>query len=212
MGDLTAWQQRFEHKAQELYPASDPSHDILHIRRVVRMALELGAAEKADPWVVMPAAYFHDFVNLAKDDPRRAQASRLSALAAVGYLNEQGYPAGLFNGIAHAIEAHSFSAGIVPTSIEAKVVQDADRLDALGAIGIARCFTVGAKLARPLYAAHDVLAEQRVPDDTANSVDHFFIKLFKLPAQLQTAAARAEGERRVQFMQSYLKQLKAEAT
>jgi uncharacterized protein len=210
MTDLAHWQQQFDRKAQELYPATDPSHDILHIRRVVKTALELASVEGADPWVVMPAAYFHDFVNLPKDDPRRAQASQLSAQAAVAYLSALGYPSAHHEGIAHAVAAHSFSAGIVPTTIEAKVVQDADRLDALGAIGIARCFTVGAKLARPLYAEADVLAAQRAPDDTSSSVDHFFIKLFKLPDQLQTAAARAQGQRRVQFMRSYLEQLKAE--
>lgn len=205
------WQALFDEKARELYPSSDPSHDILHIRRVVRTALKLAAEEGADVNVVLPAAYFHDFVNVPKDDPRRKQASTLSAAAAAAYLAAAGYPAHYLDAIRHAIAAHSFSAGIRPETIEAKVVQDADRLDALGAIGIARCFTTSGLLGRPYYHGDDLFAEKRVPDDKEFAIDHFFVKLFKLTDMLQTSSARAEGTRRVMFMREYLKQLGQEA-
>jgi uncharacterized protein len=210
MRSRAEWQSLFEAKAQELYPASDPSHDILHIRRVVRMAMKLAGEEKADPEVVLPAAYFHDFVNVPKDDPRREQASRLSAEAACGWLRSVGYPQAKLDAIGHAIAAHSFSAGIPPETIEAKVVQDADRLDALGAIGAARCFTTSALMGRPYYHDDDPLAEARAPDDKNFAVDHFFVKLFKVAEMLQTVSARAEGARRVAFMRDYLTQLKSE--
>lgn len=208
---LEKWDALFREKAMVLYPASDPSHDYLHIRRVVTAALRLAAKEGADINIVVPAAYFHDFVNVRKDDPRRKEASRLSAEAAVAYLAGIGYPAQYLDGIAHAIAAHSFSAGIPADTIEAKVVQDADRLDSLGAIGIARCFSTSTIMGRPYYKEGDVLAETRAPDDKAYAVDHFFIKLFKLVDMLQTPAAREEGHRRAKVMQQYLEQLKAEA-
>lgn len=205
------WLDIFDAKAREIYPSADPSHDILHVRRVVRTALALCALEGADENVVLPAAYFHDFVTVPKNDARRAQASRLSAAAAVEYLAGIGYPAHHMDAIVHAIEAHSYSAGIPARTIEAKVVQDADRLDGLGAIGIARCFSTSALLARPYYDEGDMLAENRAPDDARFTIDHFFVKLFKTADTLQTQAAKAEGQKRVAFMQAYLQRLRAEA-
>jgi uncharacterized protein len=211
MTDGRDWQQIFETEARRLYPAADPSHDILHIRRVVRTATKLAAAEGADMRIVVPAAWFHDCVTVAKNDPRRKEASRLSADHAVAWLRAQGYPEEYLGGIHHAIAAHSFSAGIPAETLEAKVVQDADRLDGLGAIGVARCFTVGALLARPYYFDGDMLAQHRTPDDAAHTIDHFFVKLFKTAETLQTAAGRAEGARRAAFMRDYLAAFAREA-
>ncbi len=206
------WQDIFEAKARELYPATDPAHDFLHIRRVATTAMQLAREEHADLMIVLPAAYFHDFVSVPKDDPRRSQASELSAEAAVKYLSDAGYPQRYLDAIRHAIAAHSFSAGIPCETIEAKVVQDADRLDSLGAIGIARCFTTTALMGRPYYDEHDPFAQNRTLDDKNYAVDHFFVKLFKLSETLQTASARAEGARRVAFLHDYLNQLQSEIT
>ena len=209
--ELQPWDALFREKARALYPATDPSHDYLHIRRVVAAAVKLALEENADLKVVVPAAYFHDFVNVPKNDPRRKQASTLSADAAVEYLASINYPAQYAAAIKHAIAAHSFSAAIPCETIEARVVQDADRLDGLGAIGIARCFSTSTIMGRPYYDENDVLAESRAPDDKAFAVDHFFVKLFKTAETLQTKSARAEGARRVSFMKEYLRQLKSEA-
>jgi uncharacterized protein len=208
--ELDGWRKLFEAKARELYPASDPSHDFLHIRRVAATALKLAAEEGADEQVVLPAAYFHDFVNVPKDDPRRKDASRLSAVAASEYLLSVGYPAGFLESVRHAIAAHSFSAGIAPETIEAKVVQDADRLDSLGAIGVARCFSTSALMGRPYYNEADIFANSRAPNDRSYAIDHFFVKLFKLADMLQTEGGRKEGLRRVAFMRDYLAQLRSE--
>ena len=210
MRDLNVWQDLFDAKARELYPAVDPSHDFLHIRRVAATALKLARDERADVMVVLPAAYFHDFVAIPKNDPRRTQASTLSAEAAALYLRDAGYPARHLDAIRHAIEAHSFSAGISTETIEAKVVQDADRLDSLGAIGVARCFTTGALMGIPFHHEYDAFGENRALDDKSYTVDHFFVKLFKIAETLQTATARVEGARRVAFMKDYLKQLRSE--
>ena len=211
MSQLVDWQKIFEEKAKSLYPASDPSHDDLHIRRVVQMALVLAKEEGADENIVLPAAYFHDMVNVPKNDPRRSMASRLSGEAAVEYLQSVGYPAQYFDAIKHAIAAHSFSANITPQTIEAKVVQDADRLDGLGAIGMARLFTVAGLLQRPYYDPLDFDAENRAPDDRLFSIDHFQIKLVKIAATMQTGAAKAEAARRLAFMRDFIGQMRQEA-
>jgi uncharacterized protein len=210
MTDMAEWRSLFEEKARVLYPSTDPSHDYLHICRVANMALKLAKEERADINVVLPAAFFHDCVNVPKNDPRRKEASRLSAEAAVEYLKSVNYPAQYFDAIKHAIAAHSFSANITAETTEAKVVQDADRLDGLGAVGVARCFTVSGLLARPYYCEDDALAEHRAPDDKIYTIDHFFVKLFKTAETLQTSTARKEGQRRVVFMKDYLKQLQSE--
>lgn len=210
--ELSRWNDLFLDKARVLYPNDDPSHDILHIKRVVRAALELAAEEGADPWVVLPAAYLHDCVNVPKNDPRRKQASTLSAEAAVAYLKEAGYPEKYFDAIAHAIAAHSFSANIPPETIEAKVVQDADRLDALGAIGIARMFTINGVMKRPYYSEEEFLPETRIPDDMKQAIDHFYVKLFKLPDMMQTASGRSEATARVAYMRDFLAKMRAEVT
>src|SRR5690606_18530859 len=116
---LTDWTEKFAAEAEKLYPGTDPSHDILHIRRVVRMAAALAEGEGADMAIVEPAAWFHDCVQVAKNDPRRGEASRLSADHAVAWLRQEGYPVRHLDAIHHAIAAHSFSAGIPPETAEA---------------------------------------------------------------------------------------------
>lgn len=190
--------------------AADAAHDISHVRRVAANVAGLTRAEDADPWVTLPAAWLHDCVAVAKDSPLRAQGSRLAAEAAHGFLRGIGYPGNLLEQVFHAIEAHSYSAAIPTRSLEARVVQDGDRLDSLGAIGIARCLLVGGKLNRPLCSAHDPFCEEREPDDARFTIDHFYAKLFKLPATMQTTAGRAEAERRAELMRTYLETLRNE--
>ncbi len=193
--------------APALAANSDPAHDLAHVQRVVANARLLAAAEKADPAVVLPAAWLHDCVVLPKDSARRAEASRLAAESAGAFLRQAGYPAELIPAIEHAIAAHSFSAGISPHTLEAKVVQDADRLDALGAIGIARTLMLGGTMGKPLYDADEPLPRQRVADDRANVIDHFYVKLLRLAERMHTTAGRREGERRTRLMRLYLDEL-----
>ncbi|MFN8945974.1 MAG: HD domain-containing protein [Pseudobdellovibrionaceae bacterium] len=105
----------------------DPSHDILHVKRVVGLAKKIGTAERANLDIVIPAAYLHDCVYISKVDERRSRASQISADKAIGLLREWHYPDEFYSPIHHAISAHSFSAKIPVKTIEAKVVQDADR-------------------------------------------------------------------------------------
>ena len=190
--------------------ATDAAHDMQHIERVVLMARRLAKLEGADLAVVLPAAWLHDCVTLPKNAPNRQEASRLAAAEAIRFLRTIDYPEALLAGIAHAIAAHSFSAGIAPTTLEAKAVQDADRLDAIGAIGVARCLMVGGAVERPLYNPTDPFCQTREPDDLAYTIDHFYRKLLKIGQTLHTQAARDEAVRRNAFMHAFLDQLRLE--
>jgi len=190
--------------------AADAAHDISHVKRVASNVALLTQQENANPWVTLPAAWLHDCVAVAKDSPQRALGSRLAAQAAVDFLRDKPYPENLLPEVFHAIEAHSFSAAIPARTLEARVVQDGDRLDSLGAIGIARCLLVGGRLNRPLCSASDPFCDEREPDDARYTIDHFYAKLLKLPAMMQTTAGRAEADRRADLMREYLRALRGE--
>jgi uncharacterized protein len=188
----------------------DAAHDLAHVERVVATARRLAAAEGARREIVEPAAWLHDCVRVAKDSPERASASRLAAARATELLATWSFPEALLAEVAHAIEAHSFTAGIAPRTVEARVVQDADRLDALGAVGLARCLMLSAGLGRPLYVPEDPFCAHRSPDDSRAAVDHFFTKLLRLEETMQTASGRAEARERSRFLESYLAELRRE--
>jgi uncharacterized protein len=189
---------------------ADAAHDLSHTQRVVQTAKYLTQQEGARPEIVIPAAWLHDCLQIPKDHPDRSQASAKSAQRACEFLRQCRYPSILLEPIAHAIEAHSFSAEMIPRTLEAQIVQDADRLDALGAIGIARVFSTSAVLQRILYDPEDPFAERREADDARFTLDHFAIKLLRIADTLHTETARQEGQRRKQFMLAYLQQLAAE--
>jgi uncharacterized protein len=186
---------------------ADAAHDLSHIKRVVKNTLYLTDIEKGNIDITLPAACLHDCVSVPKDSPLRSQSSRLAAEAASGFLADIDYPANLVPEIAHAIEAHSFSAGLPCRTLEARIVQDADRMDALGAIGIARCLLVGGRFNVPLFNPDDPFCENREPDEKSWTIDHFYTKLFKLPDTMQTEAGRTEARRRAELMREYLRNL-----
>jgi len=194
-------------KSQE---QADAAHDIAHIKRVVKVAKQLASEENADLAIVIPAAYLHDCVSLPKNHPNRHLASTWAGEKAKEFLVSVHYPNEYHQAIYHAIQAHSFSANIRATTLEAKIVQDADRLDALGAIGIARCMQVSGALNRALYAIEDPFCEKREPDDALYSIDHFFTKLFTIADSLNTPSAQLEGKRREAVMHDFLNSLALE--
>jgi uncharacterized protein len=190
--------------------ASDPAHDISHVKRVVQNTIRLTEAEHGNAEVTVPAAWLHDCVSVAKDSPLRNQASTLAAGEAVRFLQSVDYPDGLLPQIHHAIEAHSFSANIEAETLEARIVQDADRLEAVGAIGITRCFLTGGAMGTPLYEPSDPFAQNRDADDRRYTLDHFYCKLLGLAQTMKTAAGRVEAIKRTDYMQKFLKQLGSE--
>ncbi|HCE1507947.1 HD domain-containing protein [Vibrio parahaemolyticus] len=190
----------------------DAAHDIEHVKRVVKTAKQLCDEENADIAIVLPAAYLHDCFTYPKDHPNRKQSSAIAAKKAIAYLESIQYPQHYHDAIAHAIEAHSFSANIRPNTLEAQIVQDADRLDALGAIGVTRCIQVSTHFNAQLYNDNDMFAKERELNDKQFTVDHFQTKLFKIVDTMNTESAKLEANKRKAFMQTYLKQLHDEVT
>lgn len=186
------------------------AHDLAHTERVVGNAKRLLKTEKADSDIVIAAAWLHDCVSLPKDHPDKKRSSTLAAEKAAHFLKSTKLNNDKIEAVCHAIESHSFSSAITPETIEAKIVQDADRLDALGAIGVARCFIVGGLLNRSIYHPDDPFCENRTPDDSLWTIDHFYTKLFKVKDLLHTVSAKNEAEKRARFMHQFLEKLKEE--
>lgn len=190
---------------------SDASHGIHHARRVKMNAAEIAQREGAgDMRLLTAAAYLHDLVNVPKNSPLRASASRQSAEASAPILKELGFADDEISAITHIITAHSFSANISPETLEAKILQDADRLEALGALGIARTFYVAGQLSSELFHGDDPFAEQRPLDDARYAADHFQTKLLGLADTMQTTAGKEVAKERTQYMEGFLRQLARE--
>jgi uncharacterized protein len=191
--------------------AADSAHDFSHSERVLTNALRIADTEGGDREALIAAAYLHDIANLPKNHPDSKMSSELSAKRACGLLAEMGFPATKLAKIEDAILCHSYSRGLTPQTLEGRIFQDADRLDALGAIGIARTFAVGGATQRPMLAARDpFLKNGRTPDDRDNTLDHFWVKLFKLEDKMQTETGRRLARERVERMKRFVADLEDE--
>lgn len=210
--DLYQWQQRFEAWLSEHHSQGDAAHDISHFRRVWATAQRLAEESDADRLVILTACYFHDIVSLAKNHPERSRSSAMAAEQTLTILQSDfpDFPPERYAAVLHAIEAHSFSAGMAPRSEEAKIVQDADRLEALGAIGLARVFAVSGALNNILFDADDPFADRRELDDKKYALDHFQCKLLRLPETMQTEKGRAMALHNARFLVQYMAKLSAE--
>ncbi|HLO66597.1 MAG TPA: HD domain-containing protein [Holophaga sp.] len=209
--EIRTWRERFEaHWAGA--EAGDGAHDAHHLRRVWRSARAIAHAEgEGDLLTLLAAAYLHDAVNPPKDSPLRSRASRLSADYARELLPRMGFDPARIPGAAHAIEAHSWSAGIEPLTAEARILQDADRLEALGAIGLARCFYTGGRMGGALWEASDPFGRSgRALNDSAYSVDHFPLKLLRLADGMRTGEGRRQAKARTRVLERFLKDLERE--
>jgi uncharacterized protein len=198
---------RLDRIAAQRCAAAEPAHDHLHVRRVAETARILAESEGADRVVAVAAALLHELFNYPKGHPQSHLSGEVCAEHAAAVLRDEGCPDAFVDAVAYAIRVHPFSRGITPETLEAKVLQDADRLDSIGAIGIARCFATCADMRRPFYAPSDPFCGAREPDDKAWGVDHFYRKLLRIPDHLHTAAAKRMAEERVRFMRAYLEQL-----
>jgi len=210
--ELTQWQQRFESWLKVNHDTDDTAHDISHFRRVWKTAQRMMAEQSIDPLVILTACYFHDIVSLPKNHPERGQSSQLAARKTCQILSDDfpDFPQASFSAVRHAIEAHSFSAGIAPHTLEAKIVQDADRLEALGAIGLARVFAVSGALGVALFDADDPFAESRELNDKTFALDHFQTKLLRLPDTMQTEMGRELARHNADFLVHFMAKLSAE--
>jgi len=199
-----------EKLAVERARGSGPAHDHLHIRRVAKTAGLLADDERADREVAIAAALLHELWSFPKDHPDKASSGQVCAEHARVVLRGLGCEAGFVDRVAYAIAVHPFSRGVVPETLEARILQDADRLDALGAIGIARCFATCSEMRVPFYAEVDPFCVARAPDEKGSGVGHFYQKLLRVPATLHTTTAKRLADERVEFLRRYLEQLARE--
>lgn len=194
-----------------LEPSQDGAHDLAHLQRVWHNAQRIQAEEGGDLEILLAGVLLHDCVAVEKNSPLRSQASRLAAEKAMPLLRQLDWPEPRVRAVAHVIEAHSFSANITPVTLEAKILQDADRLDSLGMLGVARTFYIAGRMGSTLYDATDPLARTRDYDDKRFCLDHFQTKLLHLADGFQTPSgqrlARLRHERLQRFRDDLLEEI-----
>lgn len=188
----------------------DPSHDFSHIQRVMGNARLLQESAGGNLEFILAGALLHDVINLPKNHPDRARGSELASLKARELLAAADFSSEEADFVARIIVEHSFSRGLQPSSLEAAILQDADRLDSLGAFGILRTVTCGAFMGCAYYDPADPFAVDRELNDQKFTVDHFYKKLFRLPDLMNTSCARTLAFSRMLFMQEFLEQLRTE--
>jgi len=189
---------------------NDSAHDFEHTMRVYKNAQKICRKEKSNQKLVLSAALLHDIVSYPKSDKRSKMSSIQSAKKSKKILEKFDFSKEEIIIISDAIRDHSFSQNKIPKTIEGKTLQDADRLDALGAIGIARVFATGGLLKRPFYNIDDPFCNNRTPDDKTWTVDHFFQKLLKLESLMNTKSGKAEAKKRTRILKEFLTHLKQE--
>jgi uncharacterized protein len=208
---LASWQNRFIAWLKINWIHEDSAHDMYHLHRVWRNCQKINAGEgsHADLLILLAGAYFHDLVTMPKNHPERENASLLSAEKTLNLFRHtfEDFPPEKLNWIHHAIQAHSFSANAETKTIEAKILQDADRIEALGAIGIARLFYTAGKMNGLLYDANDPLGIHRKLNDKNFALDHIEIKLLKLPATMKTATGRLMAETEAEYIRGFRSKL-----
>ncbi|MEN1969397.1 HD domain-containing protein [Lentibacillus sp. N15] len=180
------------HYVQPLFQDDPTGHDFTHMKRVARLASTIAAKENADIFICEAAAWLHDV-----GDHKLFTDTEDVLTETIVFLQSIGITDNHLDQIRVAIKDVSFSKGQIPQSLEGKIVQDADRLDAIGAIGIARTFAYGGAQSQLIY------------DDTnkqQTSIQHFYDKLLKLTERLHTATAKQIAIKRHQFMENYLEQ------
>ena len=189
---------------------NDTAHDFDHVMRVYNNAQKIVKKENANPKLILSAVLLHDIVSYSKSSKRSKFSSIDSAKKSKIILKKYGFSEKEITIVSDAIKDHSFSQNKVPETLEGKILQDADRLDALGAIGIARVFATSGSLNRSFYNIDDPFCTKRNPDDDLWAVDHFFNKLLKLESLMNTRSGKIEAKKRTNVLQEFLKQLKDE--
>lgn len=199
-------------EARQLYDRADAVHDFDHALRVLRLAQHIGAIEEADLHIVQAAALLHDVgrseAQSAGIDHARAAAERAREILAH-------HPPPLVDAVCHAVAAHRFRTEPEPTTLEARVLFDADKLDAIGAIGVARAFAYGGAQGQRLWAPAESVDLDRwlTAGDDANvhtPVHEFIVKLSRIRDHLYTATGRQLAAARHDYMADFFDRLARE--
>ena len=190
---------------------NDPSHDINHALRVLSISEKIAKKEKADLDIVIPSAIFHDVISYPKNHHKRLDSSKKSANIAKKILRDIKYfPRDKIEKVYESIKLCSFTKGITPNSLEAKILQDADSLEAVGAISIMRTFSSAGIMGRSFYDITDPFCKKRKPDDSKYALDLFFTRLLVVQGRLHTKTAKIMAKKRVLFLKDFLKALRFE--
>ncbi|GBL41909.1 phosphohydrolase [Nitrosopumilaceae archaeon] len=189
---------------------NDAAHDFDHIMRVFKNAQNICKKENANEKLVLSAVLLHDVISYPKSDKRSKLSSIKSAEESKKILKKFNFTKEEIQIIFDAIRDHSFSRDVIPATLEGKILQDADRLDAIGAIGIARVFAVGGSEKRPFYNIQDPFCKSRTPNDEIWTLDHFYRKLLKLESLMNTKSGKIEAKKRTRVLKDFLNELKKE--
>ena len=190
--------------------SNDLAHDFEHVMRVYKNAEKICKKEHVNPKLVLTAVLLHDIVSYPKSDKRSKLSSIKSSKLSEKILKNYNFSKEEIKIVSDAIRDHSFSLHKIPETIEGKILQDADRLDAMGAIGIARVFAVAGTENRPFYNQTDPFCENRNPDDKKWTLDHFYKKLFSLESLMNTNSGKIEAKKRIKFLKNFVSELKKE--
>lgn len=197
--------------ARAWYPEKDPVHGFDHIERVYRMADRLARAEGADLSIVHAAALLHDSQGSDPNSGERLSHHLASALFAETVLKEEGWNQTDIEAVQHCIRAHRFRGDNEgPQTIEAKVLFDADKLDVLGAIGVARTIGYAVQAGQPIYSQPSPQFKetgQKEKNEPHSSYHEFLFKLRKVKERLFTDTAKKIAEQRHAFLSAYYDQL-----
>jgi uncharacterized protein len=211
----TELRQKLIEEAQERmkpnrFTSYDPAHDFSHTLRVLKNAEYIHSFEGGDLDIIVPAALYHDLVVYPKNNPKSFLSAVESAKLAREILQDNNFPRLKLYGVEQAIKEHPFSAGYSPSSLESQIIQDADRLEATGAISIMRTFNSGGRMERPFYNENDPLCESREPKPSEYTLDFFYTRLLNIERKLNTKTAKRLAKKRSQFLLVFLNQLKSE--
>ena len=204
--------------AREWYTHNDPVHGFDHVMRVYRLAERLAICEGADLEIVRAAALLHDARGGQGGDPDQNQERMEHHLASAEFAGEvllaEGWPEARIVAVQHCIRSHRFrDESEKPTSLEAQVLFDADKLDAIGAVGVARAVAYAAQAGQPAYALPSerfMQSGQRLPEEPHSAYHEFVYKLQRLKARMHTSSGRRLAEQRHRFMEAYFQRLAAE--
>ena len=185
---------------------NDPAHDFEHIMRVYRNAEKICKTENGNKKLILSAVLLHDIVKIKNQKDSAIKSAKLSEKI----LKENNFFDDEIEIISDAIKEHSFSKGKIPSSIEGKILQDADRLDAIGAIGLARVFSFSGSNNRPFYDPNDPFSRNRSVNDNKWALDHFFKKLLTLEKKMNTKTGKILAKNRTKILKNFLKELKSE--
>lgn len=203
--------ENIRERSEEFFRLSH--HSKFHVERVYNLAVRIAKEENADLDVVKAAVLLHDIARAMEDEGQIKDHATESAKMARKILEEVNFPKQKINKVIHCIEAHRFKRGMKAKTIEAKIVQDADRLDIIGAIGLARVFARGGWGNKPLYDP-SIPPKEKYDGKSLSSVNHIYEKILKVKDTINTDTAKEIAEERhkfvEQFLERFLKELKGE--